>query len=207
MPFDIGTFYKLVQDDWEQGDIVRDIEYGESSAELAVLITPQCDIVHDKADFLLFILSSEFKDSFQKIIDPNRKLSEDHLKGLIELSRNKLFDILNNIIHHLQGATSYRFYYLPEYRDINISIDHKYLDFQRILTVSREILDSWKEKRIANINDPFRSQIMSRYISYVGRIGTPDYEEAQVLNILSFSGLSFREEDFKDYYKKLSRNP
>jgi hypothetical protein len=200
------AFYQAVSEDWEQGDIVRDITQGENTANLAVLLTPQCDIVYEKADFLLLILSSDFKTSFQKVIDPNNKLNKDQLDGFMELSKGKLTEVLNNILHHLRGATSYRFYYLPGHADTGINIEHTYLDFQRILTISKETLDSWKGKRIANINDPFRSQLLSRYVSYMGRIGAPDFQKEDVLNLLTFSGLLFRKEHISEFFKNQTKD-
>jgi hypothetical protein len=205
MPFNVNEFYKLIEDEWTQGDVILGIDYFGKKVDLAVLITPQCDIRFDKADFLLFVLGSDFIYSFQKVVDPNNELTQDHIKGLIELSKTKLREILSNIIRHLHGATSYRFYYLPAYISSDFNIGHTYLDFQRILTVPREKLSEWKDKRVVTIADPFRSQILARYISYVGRVGTPDYEEEDVYNLLKFSGLSFRAEDFREIYKKLSK--
>ncbi|MHA1342260.1 MAG: hypothetical protein ACTSO2_19990 [Promethearchaeota archaeon] len=206
MPLNPISFYKRIEEDWHQGDVVRDVNISGHKVDLAVLITPQCDIIYNKTDFFLFSLTSDFKYSFLKIIDPNNRLLQDHIKGLIELSRGRLSDIISNIIHHFHGAYANRFYYLPP-DNINNSFGPNYLDFQRILTIPEEILTSWKEKRVVTIADPFRSQILSRYISYIGRIGTPEYTQEEIYRLLNLSGLSFRQEDFEEICRKKLRGP
>lgn len=197
MPSNPITFYKRIEEDWQQGDIVSDVDFSSQKVDLAVLITPQCDIVQNNADFFLFVLTADFKNSFLKIVDPNYNLDEDQIKGLMELSKSKLKEIISNIIHHFHGVNANRFYYLPPNNITSESFDPYYLDFQRIITIPEEVLDSWKEKRAVTIDDPFRAQILSRYISYVGRIGTPEYTKDEIFELLDFSDLSFRQEDFE----------
>lgn len=197
MPSNPITFYKRIEEDWQQGDIVSDVDFNGQKVDLAVLITPQCDIVQNNADFFLFVLTADFKNSFLKIVDPNYNLDEDEIKGLMELSKSRLKEIISNIIHHFHGVYANRFYYLPPNNITSESFDPYYLDFQRIITIPEEVLDSWKEKRAVTIDDPFRAQILSRYISYVGRIGTPEYTKDEIFRLLDFSDLNFRQEDFE----------
>jgi len=202
MAFNPLSFYKSIEEDWQQGDIILDVNFSGQKIALAALITPQCDIVQDNADFFLFVLAADFKYSFLKIVDPNYKLTEDYIKGLVELSKTKLTDIISYIIHHLNGIYANRFYYLPLNDSVGETFDPNYLDFQRILTISKETISDWKEKRAATIADPFRAQILSRYIAYAGRIGIPEITEEDIHQLLDFSGLQFRYEDFEDICKK-----
>lgn len=195
-------FYKKTEDDWQQGDIVLDVNLSGEKVALAVLATPQCDIYQDKADFYLFVLNADFKDTFKRIVDPEGNLNEEHLRGIVQLSKNKLSSIISHIIQHLNGANANRFYYLPPSTNYFIELGPNYLDFQRIITVPKDTLNKWKEKRGVTIADPFRAQILSRYMSYVGRIGTPAYGDEEIYRIISSSGLEFRPEDFEDIYKK-----
>lgn len=154
-------------------------------------------------------MAADFRYAFRKIVDPqNTVLTEDHLKGFLELTKTKLKELINNLIHNLTGSSANRFYYLPPYNAFNIQLEPCYLDFQRVFTVAMETLREWRGKRVATIADPFRSQIFARYLSYVGRIGTPDYTDEEVYQILTYSGLRFREQDFKDISDKtLRRSP
>lgn len=202
MPSDSRSFYKNIEENWQQGDIVLDATISGQKIDLATLITPQCDIVQDNADFFLFVLTTDFKLSFRKIIDPNYNLTEDHIKGLVELSKTKLTDIISNIIHHFNGIYANRFYYLLPNDTVGEGFNPNYLDFQKILTIPKEVLDDWKEKRTAAISDPFRAQLLSRYIAYIGRIGTPDYAEEEIHQLLSFSNLQFQQKEFEEICKK-----
>ncbi len=122
------------------------------------------------------------------------------------MTKNKLKELFNNLIHNLTGSSANRFYYLPPCNNIvGINLEPCYLDFQRLFTVSIETLTEWRVKRTVTVADPFRSQIFARYLSYVGRIGTPDYTAEENYGILASSGLRFHEEDFKDISEKFFR--
>lgn len=205
MPLNYDVFYQQISEDWRQGDIVRNIDLRLPKSDIGILCTPQCDIYHSKADFFLFILAADFHYALRKIVDPQDTiLTEDHLKGVLELTKNKLKELINNLIHNLTGSSANRFYYLPPCNNIvGISLEPCYLDFQRLFTVSMETLTEWRVKRTVTVADPFRSQIFARYLSYVGRIGTPDYTTEEMYQILTYSGLRFREQDFKDISDKI----
>ena len=162
---------------WRQGDILIDFDNGHERISLAVLATPQCDIYWDKAEFFLFVPAGDFITSFLKIIDPNNKLDDDSRDGVKELSKTKLTEIFDHIIHHLNGDYAHRFYYLPPYDMGDAHLNGAYLDFQKIFTFSQEKCESLKNSRIRTVCDPFRAQIFTRYVSYLGRIGTPDFRK------------------------------
>ncbi|MGA1840633.1 MAG: hypothetical protein ACMUIU_08410 [bacterium] len=198
-----NAFYNQKEENWNQGDVVLTIKFNEIKSGIAVLLTPQCDIYHNKADFFLFILTIDFLHSFRRIIDPNDKLlDEDHFNGITELSKNKLDSVIKNLLRNLTGSSSPRFYYLPPYDKFGIKFGPYYLDFQRILTVPIENLNEWEKNRVTTIANPFRSQIFSRYISYIGRIGTPDYTSKELYQILKCSRLRFLDKDFYDICDK-----
>lgn len=206
MTLNSDVFYEQISEDWRQGDIVRNIDLRLPKSDIGILCTPQCDIYHNKADFFLFILAADFHYAFRKIVDPQDTiLIEDHVKGVLELTKTKLKELINNLIHNLTGSSANRFYYLPPCNVFSVNLEPCYLDFQRVFTVSMETLREWRAKRTVTVADPFRSQIFARYLSYIGRIGTPDYTAEEIYQILSSSGLRFREQDFKDISEKLFR--
>jgi hypothetical protein len=202
MPSISESFYETYSEQWRQGDILINFNNGHENIALAVLATPQCDIKWEKAEFFLFVPAGDFRVSFLKIIDPHNRLDEDSRNGLVELSKTKLRDIFDHIIRHLNGDYAHRFYYLPPYDTGQMQFDGYYLDFQKIFTLSQENCESLKISRILTIRDPFRAQIFTRYVSYLGRIGTPDFAQEDVYSLLLNSKLRFRTEDLDVLWQK-----
>jgi hypothetical protein len=180
---------------WRQGDILTNFDIGYEKISLAVLATPQCDIHWEKAEYFLFVPAGDFRTSFLKIIDPNDKLDNDSRDGVKELSKTKLAEIFNHIIRHLNGDYAHRFYYLPPYDAGQVQFNGSYLDFQKIFSLPRDKCELFKSSRIGTVCDPFRAQIFTRYVSYLGRIGTPDFAQEDVYSLLQNSNLRFRTED------------
>ena len=184
MPSISELFYEAFSEQWRQGDIVINFNNGYEDVALAVLATPQCDIHWGKAEHLLFIPAGDFRISFLKIIDPNNRLDEDSRDGVVVLSKAKLADIFDRVIRHLNGDHAHRFYYLPPNDTGQLRFGGCYLDFQKIFTLSQENCESFKNNRLLTIRDPFRAQIFTRYVSYFGRIGTPDFEQEDLQSLL-----------------------
>jgi len=202
MPSTSETFYETYSEQWRQGDVLINFNNGTEKISLAVLATPQCDIHWGKAEFFLFVPAGDFRTSFLKIIDPNNRLDEDLKSGDGELSKTKLKDIFDHVIHHLNGDYAHRFYYLPPYYAGQAQFDGNYLDFQKLFSLSRENCELLKNSRILTVCDPFRAQIFSRYVSYLGRIGTPDFAQEDVFNLLQNSKLQFKHKDLDDLWQK-----
>jgi hypothetical protein len=202
MPSISETFYEPCSELWRQGDILIDFDNGPESTSLAVLATPQCDISWEKAEYFLFVPAGNFRTSFLKIIDPSDRLDEDSRDGVKELSKTKLSDVFNYVIRHLNGDYAHRFYYLPPCNMVQAQFDGSYLDFQQIFTLPQEKCESLKSKRILTVCDPFRAQIFTRYVSYFGRIGTPDFTQEDVYSLLQNSRLRFRIEHLDELWQK-----
>jgi hypothetical protein len=202
MPPISESFYERCLEQWRQGDILTNFNNDHENISLAVLATPECDIYWGKAEFFLFVPAGDFKTSFLQIIDPNDKLASDYRDGLHYLSKTKLSEILNRIIQHLNGNYAHRFYYLPPYGIEEAKSSGSYLDFQKIFTLSQGKCELLKSSRIRTVCDPFRAQIFTRYVSYLGRIGTPDFEREDVYSLLQNSNLRFRTEDLDELWQK-----
>jgi len=202
MPSISESFYETYSEQWRQGDILINFDNGHENITFAVLATPQCDIYWEKAEYFLFIPAGDFRLSFLKIIDPNNRLDEDSRDGVVVLSKAKLSDIFDHVIHHLNGDYAHRFYYLPPYGTGQMPFDGHYIDFQKIFTLPQENCESLKNSRILTVRDPFRAQIFTRYVSYLGRIGTPDFAREDVYSLLQNSQLRFRTEDLDILWQK-----
>jgi hypothetical protein len=205
MPSISGSFYETCLEQWRQGDILTNFNNGDEKISLAVLATPQCDIYWEKAEYFLFVPAGDFVTSFLKIIDPNGNLDADFRDGVTELSKNKLGDIFNHIIRHLNGDYGHRFYYLPPYSTGEMQFNKSYLDFQKIFTLSQEKCETLKTTRIGTLCDPFRAQIFTRCVSYLGRIGTSDFTREDVYSLLENSNLKFRTEHLDELWQKRFR--
>lgn len=192
--------YENIKEYWQQGDIIVDCRSNYISSDLAVLFSPQCDIINNKIENYLLVLSTDFRNAFRQIVDSKNKLTEDYFNGTQELSKSKLKEIISRISNYLHGSSSYRFYYLPYFSSFDKYVP-TFLDFQKLTTIPRDYLLSISGKRVFRIRDPFRSQLISRYSSYMGRIGTPDYDTEEIYKMLNLTGLSFRDEDFEDIFK------
>lgn len=202
MPSISETFYEPCSQLWRQGDILIDFDNGHEKISLAVLATPQCDMYWEKAEYFLFVPAGDYRTSFLKIIDPNKKLDDDSRDGVKELSKTKLSEIFNHVIRHLNGDYAHRFYFLPPCDMADAQFNGSYLDFQKIFTLPQEKCESLKSCRIRTVCDPFRAQIFTRYVSYFGRIGTPDFTQEDVFSLLQNSNLRFRAEHLNELLQK-----
>lgn len=202
MPSISESFYETNSELWRQGDILIDFDNGLENISLAVLATPQCDIHWEKAEYLLFVPAGDFRTSFLKIIDPNDKLDDDSRDGIKDLSKTKLSDIFNHIMRNLNGDYAHRFYYLPPFATEQAQFNGSYLDFQKIFTLPQEKCELLKDSRVRTIRDPYRAQIFSRYVSYFGRIGTPDFAQEDVYSLIENSNLRFQIGDLNELWQK-----
>jgi len=202
MPSISESFYETNSELWRQGDILIDFDNGLENISLAVLATPQCDIHWEKAEYLLFVPAGDFRTSFLKIIDPNDKLDDDSRDGIKDLSKRQLSDIFNHIMRNLNGDYAHRFYYLPSFGTGQAQFNGSYLDFQKIFTLPQEKCELLKDSRVWTVRDPYRAQIFSRYVSYFGRIGTPDFAQEDVYSLLENSNLRFQIEDLNKLWQK-----
>ncbi len=202
MPSISEGFYETCLEQWRQGDVLTNFDNGDEKISSAILATPQCDIYWGKAEFFLFVPAGDFVTSFLKIIDPAGKLDADSRDGVTELSKTKLADIFDHIIRHLNGDYAHRFYYLPPCNLGGAQFKASYLDFQKIFTLSQEKCDSLKNSRIWTVCDPFRSQIFTRCVSYMGRIGTPDFAQEDVYSLLQNSNLRYRTENLDELWRR-----
>ncbi len=118
------------------------------------------------------------------------------------MSKTKLAVIFDHIIRHLNGDYGHRFYYLPPCSTGEVQFNRSYLDFQKIFTLSQEKCEPLKTTRIRTVCDPFRAQIFTRCVSYLGRIGTPDFAREDVYSLLQNCNLRFRTEDLDDLWQR-----
>ena len=137
--------------------LAGDIYQGKHDAKFRIMLTPSCDLVHNKAEHVLMALCTPVTDENEcqewKNAFSNNK--EDSVKKLIKNTR--------------RGGQAERYHYLPA----ALSIPDLLVDFQSLEVISGDELAS-NYDRIASLDSPFAEALLSRFARYLGRIGTPD---------------------------------
>lgn len=143
-----------------------------------VLLTPSCDLVagREKADWVLFarcVLLSE-QAEYQKwregLPQPPGPIQEK-LEALLRNNRQA------------KGIQPDRFHFLPG----ALSLPDLLVDFQQIEALPRSSVSNLK--RLASLDNPFAEAMLSRFIRYFGRLGTPDLDlDVEVARLRSRTG-------------------
>ena len=159
------------------GEIYKVIEQTNCQYEYAIVMTPPCDIVQGKATSMLMCFGFAVKEECIEdttyppyVIDPSvsKKISN------MEWTRDRLRAYVKE--RYLAGGQS-----LPDrlYRVRHFADDMKgqpfdiCFDFNNVRTVPPEDLKKWK--RICRLDSPFIDEMMQKYGTQAGRIGTPDW--------------------------------
>jgi len=136
------------------------------------LLTPSCDIAHDKAEKALLALCQPLEE-FDEYQNWSGRLSE---------SSNKKKRALEGLLtdnRRVSGGQPERYHCLPA----ALLVPGLVVDFQQLVTLPRRELDTLE--RIASLDSPFAEALVSRFIRYFGRLGTPDLDTDYVLSQLS----------------------
>ena len=148
------------------GDL-HEISHKDHKLELGswwVVLTPTCDHVQGKADFVLLAKCNLLEDmQVHKNVAQHSNPStsqEDKLKAI------------------LRNSQSPRYYYLPA----AFNIPHLNVDFQDLHTISSKDLNAMKPA--ASLDSPFAEELQSRFAAYYGRIGSPDLDWTPIFNAI-----------------------
>lgn len=139
----------------------------KNESEYFVLLTPSCDFIERgnkgrKAQKVLLAQAMPIELFGQ---------FEAHKAKNNNESKNKLRDLLTN--NH-----SDRYFFLPQTPFINNLV----VDFQLQTTINYEELKNYN--RIAKLDDPFGQSMISSFIRYYNRIGSPDIDVDYILERL-----------------------
>jgi len=157
------------------GDLYRG-KIGEQSGYW-ILLTPSCDMVHNKAEKALLALCEPLEEypefiAYKKSCESSEKPSNGtagKLRSLLTNNRQK------------KGRQPERYYCLPG----ALSVPGLVVDFQQLVTLPRGELDTDTLERIASLDSPFAEALISRFTRYFGRLGTPDLDTDYVLSQIS----------------------
>lgn len=172
----------------DQGDVFADIYFSAIDAYVnAVVITPTCDLEHEKAHFIKFI-STVPLDMVIKIIADSVGVTESAFGAAVIISKDQLNRLLKALRRNAAGDFLPRYYLLPECQG---KLPALYLDFQRVFVIPfRQVIEEYLGNRVARIVSPWREQILAQYSGYSTRVGVPDHSDSELRDLLSTTGLN-----------------
>ncbi len=178
MPVKISDALRSPSESWNQGDVVRSIFFYSEDEELpAILLTPACDVAQDKVDNWTFValfperaVVTQFSEALMADWGPRRTAD-----GKAILTQKQKSSIQNRI-RELVGQRMPRFHWLPV--GIDGSESHV-ADFTCVTSLSAEEARV-NLVRICSLNSSWREQIAARYAAYMGRVGTEDFDAAEL---------------------------
>lgn len=171
----------------DQGDVFADIHFSAIDAHVnAVVITPACDLEHQKTHFVKFI-SAVPLDMVLKIIADSVGIAESTFQSEIEISPSQFSKLLKALHRNTRGDFLPRYYMLPECQG---RLAPLYLDFQRTFVIPfRQLAEEYLGSRVTRIISPWREQIVAQYSGYCARVGVPSYSDDELRDLLSTTGL------------------
>jgi hypothetical protein len=188
------TFKTVVTADRiDQGDIFKDIHFPALDTSVnAVVITPTCDLEHGKAHFVKFVASVPL-DFVIRIIADSLNIALSLFKSDTELTKSQCNNLVRAVKRNTNGDYLPRFYLVTAYSNI---LPACYLDFQRVFVVPfLQVQEDYLENRVAKLDSPWREQILAQYSGYSMRVGTPDYLDDELRNLINLAGLNLPTQD------------
>ncbi len=172
----------------DQGDIFRDIYFAAiDSHTTAVVITPTCDFVQEKAHFVKLV-SVVPLDMVVKIIADSVGIEENIISSGQQITRGKYDKFIRMLEKNINGSFLTRYYFMSEFAGV---FPHSYVDLQQVFVIpSIQIYSDYRDNRIAKIKSPWREQIVAQYSGYSMRVGVPEYSEQEIRSIAIAAGLN-----------------
>ena len=146
-----------------QGAVIYGVDWGVEDSPLSIILSSECDILNDKASFLIVAMLLPAKETLTQSKEYINKASGAKDDLLAAKAWKSLCDFLEGYIYN-KGITRY---YFIDPRD---AIDAPYLlvDFQHITSIP---IDSAKELEIvAQLPSPYKEQMVVQFASYTARI-------------------------------------
>ena len=122
-----------------------------------VMVTPSCDLVQDKAEWLLLAICDPLLEQreYVKWVGARSKSSATRLRELLGNNR--------------RGSQRERHFYLPA----AMSIPDLVVDLQNVAAIQPKEFGSLGLERLATLDSPFAEALTSQFSRLFGRIGTP----------------------------------
>ena len=196
------------------GDLYAPLfEFGEPDGA-GIVLTPMCDLAHGKVEWVKLAHAIPFKRYLEQILIPQqfKNLNEfrtETKEQLLKVAQEfvddpgrraepltfKLLKPLREIMKNVDPKRTSS-YYLP---GKDVPTQGYLISFSFVLSVRYEKLQG--ARPILRLKSPWREQLLSRYISYSSRVGTPDYSDQYVCSVIQAFFPELSEEQIR---KKLS---
>ncbi len=179
------------------GDLYAPLsEFGDLDSA-GIVLTPMCDLAQGKVEWVKLAHATPFKRYLEQSIIPRQfkglneyraeteeqllKVAQEYVndpKRRLDTTTLKLLKPLREIMKNVdpKRASSY---YLP---GKNAPTQGYLISFSFVLSVRYEKLQ--ETRPVLRLKSPWREQLLSRYVSYSSRIGTPDYSDQYVCSVI-----------------------
>ena len=156
----------------EPPTVAGDIYKGEVNDRSGywIMVTPSCDLVQGKADWLLLATCDLLSDQpeYKKWAARRSGTSRSNLKKLLDNNR--------------KGAQQDRHFYLPPAMNV---VPGLVVDLQNVVAVPRDKFASVHLERLATLDSPFAETLTTKFSRLFGRIGTPDLDTGELIERLA----------------------
>lgn len=155
--------------------LVGDVALGTAGGRTGhwVVLSPSCDLIQGKADHVLLAAAEPIDDEREvlgwrgELPTPGKQADKD------------LTAVLSN--NRAKGQAE-RYHFLPG----ALSLPDLLADFQRLQTLERASFDQLQ--RIASLDSPYAEAVVTRFLRYYSRLGTPDVDVAPTIERLRLLG-------------------
>ena len=173
----------------DQGDVFKDVYFPAIDENVhAIVITPTCDLVQEKADYIKFVSVISLNEVII-LIAKHKGIDSSFFQSGAYLSNTKRDDLIDAFIQNIRGDLLPRFYFLDEYAGIFSAC---FADLQQVFVVpDRLVTTEYLDNRIARLKSPWREEIVARYSGYSMRVGVPARSKDELRVILAKTGLNF----------------
>lgn len=153
-----------------QGAILHGVEWGLNPNPLSIVLSNECDIINDKASFIIVAALVSAKETITESKEYKNKIQGITNNEIGANKWNSIKSFLENYIYN-KGVT--RYYFI----DPSNAIDAPYflVDFQRIQSIPIE--DANMLEVIAQLPSPFKEQMIVQFASYTARIPVDRQED------------------------------
>ena len=158
-------------DVYRMGDILKSRisteDSGASETQWCIIMTPSCDFANDKVDSVILVecIPIEEFDEYTKWKQNDSKTTRNSLERLLKANPT--------------SGQRNRHYYLPK----TWTLPDLMVDFQRILYIPYGDLNQYE--KVASIDSPYAESLSHQFVSYTGRIGTPDLDFSLAISRMS----------------------
>jgi hypothetical protein len=160
---------------WDQGDIAGSVFFPlEDDEAPGVLLTPACDIEQQKVEAWTFVEMYRDVDVLDGMLSKVRAKSSQGEDGIYVAGKDA-FGNAENIVRNLLLNKVLRYHWLPV-----VIGEHRgwVADFQSVTSLPVEAVS--QVSRVCRLRSSWREQLCARYSAFMGRVGTPEYEKAQL---------------------------